>query len=63
MTEVMDADVRGVVVHLAEASAERHRAVLHNLCNLRAALGVGVVDSGVAHLARRQFEGRACLRP
>ena len=120
MTEVTDADVRGVVVHLAEASAERHRAVLQNLRNLHAALGVGVpieliahgpgvdlligasgearslnavmdlgvrvhacnntlnarglvggdlvsgvgvVDSGVAHLARRQFDGWAYLRP
>ena len=120
MTEKTDAAVRGVVVHLAEASAERHRAILQNIRNLHAALGgavpielvahgpgvdlligasgevrslsevmdlgvrvracnntlnarglvggdlvsgVGVVDSGVAQLARRQLDGWAYLRP
>lgn len=109
----------GVVVHLAEAAPERHRAVLQNVRNLMRALGgvpvelvthgpgvdlavgasaerdaltglmadglavrvcrntldargvdtadltpgVDVVDSGVAHLARRQFDGWAYLRP
>lgn len=110
----------GVVVHLVEASPERHLAVLQNVRNLRAALGDGIpvelvthgpgvdltvagsaaqtgvagvaatgvrvlacrntldarrvdaadllpgvdiVDSGVAHLARRQLEGWAYLRP
>jgi intracellular sulfur oxidation DsrE/DsrF family protein len=110
----------GVVVHLAEALPERHRAVLQNVRNLRAALDdgipvelvthgpgvdlvvtgsqtradlaavvssgvdvlacrntlqarglgtndllpqVGTVDSGVAHLARRQLAGWAYLRP
>lgn len=114
------ADARGVVVHLAEEAADRHRAVLQNVRNLRVALGpdvpielvahgpgvdlltgvsgerdalaevaglgvrahacrntlnarglgdadllpgVGVVDSGVAHLARRQLAGWAYLRP
>lgn len=110
----------GVVVHLAEAGAERHAAILRNALNLRADLGpdvpvelvahgpgvelltgesglesavtqlvavgarpvaclntlasraltpddllpeVGTVPSGVGHLARRQLEGWAYVRP
>jgi intracellular sulfur oxidation DsrE/DsrF family protein len=112
--------VTGVVVHLAEAGAERQSAVLRNVLNLRADLGpdvavelvahgpgvelltgesglreavsglgsagvralacrntlaargltpedllpdVGTVGSGVGHLARRQLEGWAYVRP
>lgn len=119
-TEPQTDDRAGVVVHLVEGSPQRHRAVLQNVRNLRAALGEGVaielvthgegvdltlsgaaeeagvaevaslgvvvlacrntlnarglgaealipgvetVDSGVAHLARRQLAGWAYLRP
>lgn len=116
----MEAEQRGVVVHLNDADADKQASVLRNVVNLRAELGahipvevvvhgpavtllvggndagrqvhelltggvrfaacanslrtqqldrsavldgVQIVPAGVAHLARRQFDGWAYLRP
>lgn len=118
-TTAASGDRPGVVIHVAEASPERHQAILRNVANLVADLGhvpvevvahgpgvelltgesghaaallhiidlgvrvlacgntlkardmtvddlldgVSAIPSGVGHLARRQLEGWAYLRP